>query len=92
MFLTSQKAKEWREGKWKHTYTNFYPKKKVLSCLSGDYVYIIELIGQSQLIPFNKVPKGYQNCLNKDKKVYKTKAKLVRVDERKLRKNENRKT
>lgn len=85
MFLTSEKAKEWKAEKWKYTYTNFIPTNQLL-CLSGDYIYVIKLLGPSQVISWKKVPKGYRLGIDRDKIIYKTKAKLIKIVPRKLRK------
>ncbi len=84
MFLTKQKAKEWKAGKWKHTYTNFYPNKDMLCCLSGDYVYFIKLNLPPSIILIHKVPKGYRSCLDGTKIIYKTPARLIKVEKRNL--------
>lgn len=84
MFLTSKKAKEWKAGRWKHTYTNFCPKTKQLLCFSGDFLFIIKLLGKPRRITFGRVPKGYLPHITFLKPIYKTKAKLTKVVPRKL--------
>ena len=86
MFLTSKKAKEWKAGRWKHTYTNFCPTTtKQLLCFSGDYLYIIKLLGKPKRIVISSVPDGYIPYLTVLKPVFKTKAKLIKIVPRKLR-------
>lgn len=84
MFLTSKKATEWQAGKWKYTYTNFKPKTKQLLCFSGDYLYVIRLMGAPKEISFNDVPEGYKEHLNPEKALYRTKASLIRTVKRNL--------
>jgi len=85
-FLTTQKAKEWKAGRWKHSYTNFYPPKNGLFAVSGDYAYIIRFTGLPHVVSFNRVPKGYRSCVKATSIIYKTPAKLIRVVQRDLRK------
>ena len=87
MFLTRKKAKEWKSGVWKYTYTNFLPKVKYLQCFSGDYIYIIKLTGIPKRISLYGVPVGYRSCLIAGKRIFKTPAVLVRIKERKLRRS-----
>lgn len=84
MFLTTEKAEEWKAGKWKHTYTSFYPNVKMLRCLSGDYEYFIELIGKPERILKSDVPTDYAKVLKPCRFVWKTEAKLVKIVPRKL--------
>lgn len=84
MFLKKEKAREWKSGIWKHTYTNFYPSVKEFHCFSGDYIYIIKLTGVPQIVSWNSVPKGYRGCISKDKTIYRSKAKLAKIVSRGL--------
>ncbi len=86
MFLKSEKARQWKAGVWKYTYTNSYPSVKELHCLSGDYIYIIKLSGVPEIVSWKSVPKGYRNCLDKSKFIYKNRARLVKIVSRNLRK------
>ena len=85
MFLKSKLAKQWKAGVWKHTYTNFYPTVREFHCLSGDYIYIIKLLGPPQIIPWRKVPEGYRSCINENKIIYRFRARLVKIVKRNLR-------
>ncbi len=86
MFLTSEMARKWKAGVWKHTYTNFYPSAREFRCLSGDYIYVIRLRGVTEIVRWSRVPKGYRKCLKKSELVYRNRADLVKIMKRNLRK------
>ena len=89
IFLTTEMAKKWKAGIWKHCYLTYYPDRKQLLGLSGDYVYVIKLTDDPTIVSYSKVPKGYRKYLKKGKTIYKFPAKLQKIIPRKLRlKNE----
>ena len=84
--LTRENVALWKSGRMKYAYTNkhFNERTEGLLGVSGRYFYQIDFLEiVPQQVTFSRVPKHYKKCLNKEKMIFRIRAKLMKIEKRK---------